>query len=109
MPTLKSRNRISTNSNLTDMLRIVKVINERHSLGLKVSIAVNSLKHAASLRSFENALRNELVSIRTGNHTKADVQYRMRFENEWTKDEKLIIYHEHATKGQQIIYIITES
>ncbi len=85
------------------MLRIIKVKNEHHALGLKVAALVSSLKDCESPRIFQSAFQSEIKNIKTGNHLHADVQYRCNLENEFTPNEKV-----HIMKGDLIIFIVTK-
>lgn len=90
------------------MLRILKIKKETHTLGLKVSIAINSLKDCESLSVFQTNLKEELKKINTGNNLHADTLYKVKIVNQHKPAEVIHITKEHITKGEQIIFIVTK-
>ncbi len=90
------------------MLSITTVKKERTNLGLRVSILVNELSGCESLNAFESCFNHEIKRMKTGNHLHADTLYRIRFEDQFTNNEKIVIAKDHYKNEQQIIFIITK-
>lgn len=72
-------------------LQIIK--DQRSTLFTKIKIKLEEYLNQPSLQSYKAQILKELATMKTGNDKRADVQYKVRIENEWTKNEVLQIVH----------------
>lgn len=72
-------------------LQIIK--DQRSTLFIKIKEMLKSYLNQPSLQAYKTAIERELESMKTGNDKRADVQYKVRIENEWTNNEVLQILH----------------
>ena len=91
------------------MLKMIDVIKQKNTLGLKVSILADGLLACDSLHSFEGNFNSGLKKIFTGNHTHAHVQYHTVIENEFEKNMRIAVQHYKIKDGWQTIMYITKN
>ena len=95
------------------MLKCFKNVSEKNSLGIRVAIIVGSLRECESLVVFESNFKEQIKHLRTGNNLHAETLYRVKFENRFTNNEKLLIVKDKFSKAtgkstDQIIFTITK-
>lgn len=69
-------------------------------LGLKVRSLCKELLGAPDLHTYASNLKTELSKIKTGNHAKAELQYTVKIDNEFTNNERVEVWHNSSKKGK---------
>lgn len=73
-------------------LNIIK--EERSRLGLSVlAIIKEAIQYQNSMEGIRNYIITNLSKFKTGNNSRADMQYRLVTVNEWTNEERIDVWH----------------
>ena len=79
-------------------LQIIK--EERSTLGIKVRALAKELSNIDDRHVFISNFSNELKKIKTGNHSCAELQYRVCID---PKGGNVEIWHKHSTKPDVLV------
>jgi len=82
----------------------IKIIKEeRSTIGIKVRLILKESINAQSLHGYKANVEAKLEALKTGNHLKADLQYKLKIRNEFQDNEFLEVYHAKNSGSDTLI------